>query len=231
MRPFLRLILALGFCGIAADMAGAAEGRLYPSGPPNGVAYLRFANLSAGPVKVTSAGGALDLPAADAQRVGEFDPVTPGTELTGTVAIGDKAAPLKLTLTPNEFVTVAITAGAEGPPTVTLLREEPSDFNAQRSALALYNLDKTCAAGQLQAGDEHTVVISDVKPGATGRRLVNPVNVPLSVVCGDQGGKGTPATLGAMAAGDRYSIFIYATSGPGGRQTLAMTDKLAPFRP
>ncbi|HEX5319748.1 MAG TPA: alginate O-acetyltransferase AlgF [Stellaceae bacterium] len=231
MGSVLRLVLALGICGIAAESAGAADGRLYPSGPPNGVAYLRFANLSPAAVKVSSAGGALDLPTSDAQRVGEFDPVTPGTELTGTVAIGDRTAPIKLTLKQNEFVTVAVTAAAEGPPTVTLLREEPSDFNAQKSALALYNVDKNCAEAELLAGDRHTVVVSGVKPGATGRRLVNPVNVALSVGCGAEGGKATGVELGAMAAGDRYSVFIYAGPGSAGRQALALTDKMAPFRP
>lgn len=223
----LALVLG-GLVGFGlSGSAGAAEGRLYPSGPPNGVAYLRFANLSPSAVTVTSAGGKLDLAASGAARVGEFDPVTPGTELTGTAAIGGKTAPVKVTLKPNEFVTVAITAGQDGAPSIALLREEPTDFNAQKSALALYNLDPQCAGATLTAGDDKTAVITNVTPGADGRRMVNPVNVALAVACGDNV---TKVDLGAMAAGERYSVFLFAPSG-GARQTLALADKMAPFRP
>jgi len=231
MIPSRRLSLALvlgALFGLAVTgSAGAAEGRLYPSGPPNGVAYLRFANLSAAPVKISSAGGALDLGTEGAQRVGEFDPVTPGTELTGTAAIGGKTAPVKVTLKPNEFVTVAVTTVADGTPEVSLVREEPTDFNAQKSALALYNLDKGCTGATLTAGDSHLAVVSNVAPGATGRRMVNPVDVALAVACGDNA---TKVDLGAMAAGERYSVFLFAPGG-GTRQAIGLADKMAPFRP
>lgn len=223
----LALVLGAVIALAAAAPGRAAEGRLYPSGPPNGVAYLRFANLSPAPAKVTSAGGTLDLAASGAARVGEFDPVTPGTELTGTAAIGGKTAPVKVTLKPNEFVTVAITTGQDGAPSIALLREEPTDFNAQKSALALYNLDPQCAEATLTAGDGHTAVISNVAPGADGRRMVNPVNVALAVACGDKAAK---VDLGAMAAGERYSVFLFAPAD-GAPQTLALADKMAPFRP
>lgn len=225
----MAFVLALGgLCGLMlAGSARAAEGRLYPSGPPNGVGYLRFANMAAAPAKVTSAGGMLDLAASGAGRVGEYLGVTPGTELTGTAAIGGKTAPVKVTLKPNEFVTVIVASGADGAPSVSLLREEPTDFNAQKAALALYNLDKGCAGATLTAGDDHTPVISNVAPGADGRRLVNPVNVALAVACG---GNATKVDLGAMAAGDRYSVFLF-TPGGGTAQTLALADKMAPFRP
>ena len=41
---------------LVAGAAFAAEGRLYPSGPPNGVAYLRFVNLAAADVRVLHEG-------------------------------------------------------------------------------------------------------------------------------------------------------------------------------
>jgi hypothetical protein len=231
MRSLPRSALALvlgALCGVAlTGSARAAEGRLYPSGPPNGVAYLRFANLSPAPVKVTSAGGTLDLAASGAARVGEFLGVTPGTELTGTAAVAGKTAPVKVTLKPNEFVTVVVTTGADGAPAASLLREEPTDFNAQKAALALYNVDRGCAGATLTAGPDRTPVIANVAPGTDGRRLVNPVNVALAVACGDNA---TKVDLGAMAAGERYSVFLFAPGG-GARQTFALADKMAPFRP
>jgi hypothetical protein len=217
-------IIAALHCGAAV----AAEGRLYPSGPPNGVAYLRFVNLASHEVTIVSPAAKIAVPADDAHRVGEFDPVTPGVALTGSVQLGEATKPIDVTLLPNEFVTVAVTAdGADGL-AVTLVREVPSDFNALKSSLALFNLDKGCAPAQLVAGDAHQSVIQDVAPGAIGRRLVNPVDAALAVSCGDPA-QVMPAKLGQLNAGDRYSIFVAA--GASGREVVAQRDEQAPFRP
>jgi alginate O-acetyltransferase complex protein AlgF len=233
--PFpLRLVYGLGLCVLiaaaATSGARAAEGRLYPSGPPNGVAYLRFANLTAQPVKVASAAATLRLGIDEASRVGEYDPVTPGNELTGSVVAGGKTAPIKLTLAQNELLTVFVTTGADGAPVITPVGDTPTDFNAQKAALALYNVDKACGAATLEAGGGHTAVISGVAPGKVGRRLVNPVNVALSVAC--SGASGVAAKVGQMDAGERYSIVLYAGAGAGaGPRTLALHDRMALLRP
>ncbi|GEM_PF-664472 len=228
-RIIAAVALGLSLCLVTAEGTGAADGRLYPSGPPNGVAYLRFANLSTQRVTVASPAAELALPSDNSQRVRQYDPVTPGTELTGTVKLGGKAEPINLKLTPNEFLTVVVTGSAEGGPHVTLVRESPSDFNALKSSLALYNLDPGCGDGKLLAGDDRIAVISGVTPDKSGRRLVNPVNVALTVACDDTS-KGAAVELGPMAAGERYSVFVFAASGPG-RQAFAVRDEMAPFRP
>jgi alginate O-acetyltransferase complex protein AlgF len=220
----LGLVLAGALTGVAA----AAEGRLYPSGPPNGVAYLRFANLTSHEVAITSPAAKVTMPADAARRVGEFDPVTPGVALTGSAQQGEATKPISLTLTPNEFVTVAITANGADGIAIAVFRDTPSDFNALKSSLALMNADKGCAAAQLVAGDNHQAVISDIAPGAVGRRLVNPVNAELGVSCGDPA-QPIPAKLGQLNAGDRYSIFVVA--GASGREIVAQRDEQAPFRP
>lgn len=232
MPSALRVLLALGLCTTIAAAtspdAYAAAGRLYPSGPPNGVAYLRFANLSALPVKVTSAAATLDLATDDAHRVGEYDPVTPGAELTGTVEAGGKTAPIKLKLTQNELLTVFVTIGGDGRPVVTAVGDAPTDFNAQKAALALYNLDTACAASTLEAGGGHTAVIADIAPGKVGRRLVNPVDAALGVSCG--GETAVAAKLGQMDAGERYSIVLY--TGAGAKPAaLTVHDRMALLRP
>ncbi|HVC52009.1 MAG TPA: alginate O-acetyltransferase AlgF [Stellaceae bacterium] len=232
MSSIARPVFVLALCaalGVAATSnVRAAEGRLYPSGPPNGVAYLRFANLSAQPVKVKSAGGTLTLTTDGGHRVGEYDPVTPGSELTGTVDVGGKTAPIKLKLTQNELLTVVVTTGGDGAPLVTLVGDTPTEFNAQKAALALYNLDKGCKEATLEAGDGHAAVISGVAPDGVKRRLVNAVNVALAVACG-AGGPGAVAKLGQMDAGERYSIFLYAAGA--GLQALAVHDEMALLRP
>jgi hypothetical protein len=109
-----------------------------------------------------------------------------------------------------------------------VLREVPSDFNALKSSLGLFNLDPTCASAQLVAGDNHLAVVSDVAPGAVGRRLVNPVDIALAVSCGDPS-QSVPAKLGGLVAGDRYSVFVVGSGS--GRQVVARRDEQAPFRP
>ena len=210
-------------CGPTA----AAEGRLYPSGPPNGVAYLRFVNLAPQEVTVTSAAAKIVIPADDAHRVGEFDPVTPGVALTGTAQLGEATKPINVTLKPNEFVTVAVIADGANGIALTLFSETPSDFNALKSSLGLFNADKNCAQAQLVAGDNHQPVISDVAPNAIGRRQVNPVDAALGVACGDPA-QTVPAKLGQLNAGDRYSIFLIANGSS--RQIVAQRDEQAPFR-
>jgi len=216
---------AVALCGHPAN---AAEGRLYPSGPPNGVAYLRFVNLTPQAVTIASPAAKITLAADDAHRVGEFDPVTPGVALTGSAHFGEATTPINVTLTPNEFVTVAVTGDGTGGIGVVLFRETPSDFNALKSSLALFNADKSCVAAQLVAGDAHQPVISDVAPSKVGRRLVNPVKAELGVACGDPA-QAVPAKLGQLDAGDRYSIFLVA--GGAGREIVAQRDEQAPLRP
>lgn len=208
-------------------LASAAEGRLYPSGPPNGVAYLRFVNLAPGEVTIVSPAAKIVIPADDAKRVGEFDPVTPGVALTGTAQLGGASTPINVTLAANEFVTVAVTADGSGI-ALNVFRETPSDFNALKSSLALFNADKDCAKAQLVAGGNHQSVIPDIAPGAVGRRLVNAVDVALGVACADPA-QAVPAKLGQLNAGDRYSIFV--VPGQSGPQVVAQRDEQAPFRP
>ena len=219
------------FASVAALYCGAAiaaEGRLYPSGPPNGVAYLRFVNLTSQEVTISSPAAKIAVPADDAHRVGEFDPVTPGVALTGSAQLGEATTPINVTLVPNEFVTVAVTADGANGVALNVFRETPSDFNALKSSLGLFNTDKGCAEAQLVVGDNHQSVIPDVAPGAIGRRLVNPVNADLGAACGDPA-QAAPAKLGQLNAGERYSIFLLADGS--GRHVVAQRDEQAPFRP
>lgn len=231
MKFALSLAGAAALAAVAALPCGtsnAAEGRLYPSGPPNGVAYLRFVNLTSKEVTISSPAAKIAIPPDDAHRVGEFDPVAPGTELTGSAQLGAVTKPIDVTLKANEFATVAVSADGVDGISLTVFRDTPSDFNAQKSSLALFNADKGCPQGQLVAGDSHVSVIADVAPGATGRRLVNPVDAQLAVACGDPA-QATPAKLGRLNAGDRYSIFVIGSaSGP---QVVAQRDEQAPYRP
>ena len=227
-RRLLGLAALAAICCAQGGTALAADGRLYPSGPPNGVAYLRFVNLAPREVTIISPAAKIAIPADAAHRVGAFDPVTPGVSLTGTARLGQATKPIEVKLAANEFATVAVVSDGADAIAVTVFRETPSDFNALKSSLGLFNADKSCAAARLVAGDKHQQVIGDVAPGAVGRRQVNPVNTALAVACGDPA-QALPATLGQLNAGDRYSVFVAA--GASGPEIVAQRDEQAPLRP
>src|ERR1700722_11757094 len=113
-RLLCSLAAVAAFAAFHWGAALAAEGRLYPSGPPNGVAYLRFVNLAPQEVTILSPAAKIAVPADDAHRVGEFDPVTPGVALTGSARLGEATKPIDVTLKPNEFVTVVASADGAG---------------------------------------------------------------------------------------------------------------------
>ena len=84
--------------------------------------------------------------------------------------------------------------------------------------------------GSLIAGDQHSSVISGVAPGAVGAADGQPGQCRARGVVRRSGASGRGAKLGAMVAGDRYSIFVDAVRiGP--RRSLALRDEQAPFRP
>jgi alginate O-acetyltransferase complex protein AlgF len=222
-----RLFGGIALSAAIVGVATAADVRLYPSGPPNGVAYLRFVNMASAEVTIVSPAAKIAIPADPEHRIREFDPVTPGVALKGSAQLGEATKPIDVTLAPNEFVTVAVSSSGDGL-ALTVFREVPSDFNALKSSLGLFNLDQSCASAQLQTADTHQAVVSDVAPGAVGRRLVNPVSVELAVSCGDPA-QSTPAKLGGLVAGDRYSFFVVGSGS--GRQVVATRDEQAPFRP
>jgi alginate O-acetyltransferase complex protein AlgF len=228
-----RRLTGLALLAVAAALQGgatdAAGDQLYPSGPPNGVAYIRFVNLAPREVTIVSPSAKIAIPADDQHRVGQFDAVTPGVALTGSAKLGEASKPIDLKLVPNEFVTVVATAEGANGLTLTVFRDVPTEFNALKSSLALFNVDKGCAQAQLVAGGSHMSVIAGVAPGAVGRRMVNPVKAELGVACSDPA-QATPAKLGQLAAGERYSVFV-AAAGASGHEVVAQRDEQALFRP
>jgi len=226
-RNIAALVLVASL-SILAAATGVAEDRLYPTGPPNGVAYLRFVNLTSQPVTISSGTARITVPADDEQRVRRYDPVTPGSELTATVQDGGAGKPIKITLEQNELATIAVVAVPGGGPETMIFRETPSDFNASKASLVLYNADGGCKDGRLLAGEKDTVVISGVEPGKEGRRAVNAINVALNVACGEA--PKLSAQLGSLAAGDRYSVFVFAENGPAHR-ALALKDEMGNLKP
>lgn len=227
-RATLGLLAGCAALLLAAAPSGAADPpRLYDSGPARGAGFIRIANVSNGVVSIAPAGRAgIDISAEDALRVTRFEAITPG-KIAASIRAGSQSRKLNLAIAANELVTVAIGVAANGSIATTVFRETPKDFNALRSSLALFGVDKTCANARLVA-DKNTVVIAGVAPGALGRKAVNPVKVALAVFCANEI-RGLPAGLGQLEAGERYSVLIFAGQG-GGRRVLALRDEMAVTR-
>jgi len=228
VRATIGLLAGCAALLLGSVPSGAAEPpRLYDSGPARGAGFIRIANVSNGVVSITPAGRArIDLSAEDALRVTRFEAITPG-KIAASIRVGNQTRKLNVAIAANELVTVAIGVAANGSIATTVFRETPKDFNALRSSLALFGVDKTCANARLVA-DKNTVVIAGVAPGSLGRKAVNPVKVALTVFCAKET-RGLPAELGQLEAGERYSVLIFAAQGAG-RRVLALRDEMAVTR-
>ncbi|GAA4329422.1 alginate O-acetyltransferase AlgF [Pigmentiphaga soli] len=215
------------FAGLLAALAlpAAAPGAdipLYPSGPAQDSAFVRFVNAGSGPLQVQAAGGAaLTLPAdAPASR---FLPVAAGRPISGTLALGGRHTPVSVTVRPGEFATV-LALPAAGANATAVIKESPDDFNAMRASLALYNADPGCAPAGLRSAGRSVEIFAGVAAGQARRRPINPVALTVEITCGGKA-QGTQLELGALAAGQRYSVF--AVPGPGGTRALFAVDALA----
>lgn len=218
-------------CTILAE-AGAvrsAEPQLYPTGPQKGAAYIRFVNTASEPLSITSRLARIDLSATGSLRATEYRAVVPGDDLAASLQVGGRTKTVDLVPVRNELVTIAIGSSSGGPKAV-IFREIPTDFNALKASIALYNADNHCADGQLVAGKNNTLVISGIRPGAFGRRSINPVNLEISGNCGDTPGTQLPANLGGLEAGERYSVFIFQDEN-GIRRILGVHDEIGSFGP
>lgn len=228
VRATIGLLAGCAALLLGSAPSGAADPpRLYDSGPARGAGFIRIANVSNGIVSIAPAGRArIDISAEDALRVTRFEAITPG-KIAASIRVGNQTRKLNVAIAANELVTVAIGIAANGSIATTVFRETPKDFNALRSSLALFGVDKTCANARLVA-DRNTVVIAGVAPGSLGRKAVNPVKAALAVFCAKET-RGLLAELGQLEAGERYSVLIFTAQG-GGRRVLALRDEMAVTR-
>ena len=108
---------------------------------------------------------------------------------------------------PWEYITIAVLPSGATQIKTSLVRETPTDFNAMRSSLALFNLDAKCGGAVMQGGAKSVTILEKVKPFSVQRRLVNPVKLTAAIVCDGQAA-GTAVDLSQLQAGERYSVFL-----------------------
>ncbi len=206
-----------------ASFAGAAEPQLYETGPAIDSSFVRFVNGTEMPLEVRS-NRKTSLSVPTGQRVSAFFPVRAGASLAGELSQGSARRAINMAVKAGQFVTVVGSVGEGGSLLGTAVVEPPAEFTSLRASLALYNLDSTCAKGQLLAVTQNALVFPDVPPGSAQRRVVNPIGLKVQAQCGGVAA-GASLDLGHLEAGKRYSVFL--AKGPRGSFVFAVTDAIA----
>lgn len=212
-----RLIFALT---MMLSISAWADSPLYETGPSQDSSFVRFINLSEEKANVLNGSAKVSLNNQGDGRASKFFPVKAGTKLAAQVQAANAKLQVELIAKPGEFLTVALTAKGNTLES-QILRENPSDFNAMRSSIALHNTDSSCSSASLGGGAKNATIFENVKTGALERRLVNPVKLSAQVSCDGQA-VGKVLDLGQLQAGERYSIFIQKTKA--GRQAFFIKD-------
>jgi len=212
----------LGLTGLA--VAQAADIPLYPTGPSEDSAFLRFVNASEAALQLTAAGSGGSLRLEGEQRVSDFLTVPAGKAVQGLLSVAEQQYELDVTVAPGEFASVVAIAQADQPLQVLTVREQPDDFNALKASLAFYSLDAQCVDAGLQVAGRNVDIFKAVANGSLQRRSINPLNLSVQLRCAGAA-VGEPLALGELAAGQRYTLFL-VPSAQGPRLFQAL-DNLA----
>ena len=159
----------------------AAEIPLYPTGPSEDSAFLRFFNAGQTALELSAANGA-SLRLEGDVRASDFLTVPAGKPIKGTLKQANQAQQLDISVAPGEFATVVGITSQQGLELVTV-REEPDDFNALKASLAFYSLDASCTNAGLQAAGRNIDIFKDVAHGALQRRSINPLSLSVQLRC------------------------------------------------
>jgi hypothetical protein len=217
--------LAAGSCAalLASLPAQAADFALYPTGPAQDSAFIRFVNATAAPLDVSAAQGQpLRLDAK--QPASLYFPVQASPSIKGTLTSGEHSLAVDVSVEPGEFATVVALPQADGALKQVTVREQPDDFNGLKASLAFYSVDAGCADATLRPAGRNADLFKAVPTGTLQRRSINPVNLSVQLVCG--GANAGPAlALGELKAGERYSVLLVPSSS--GPKLLPATDTLS----
>ena len=186
-----------------------AEIQLYETGPNEEISYLRFVNTTEQAVSIQASKQAkVDLGVRDEDRISRFYKIKAGSELSAMVLAEGQKMALKMRGSPWEYITVTVLPKGK----TMLTRETPTDFNASRASLAMFNLDAACTQADMQGGAKNVAILNEVKPFTVQRRLINPVKLSATLSC--SGDATTHAMdLPPLQAGERYSVFVMPKKG------------------
>lgn len=209
---------ALSFSALAS-----AQVALYPSGPDEDAAFIRFVNATTAPLDVIGQAGQPPLRLEVAQPASLLFPVDSSSPVKGSLVSGAHTLALDLKVEPGEFATIVVVPQGTGIEQVAV-RETPDDFNGLKASLAFVNVDKSCSDASLRPAGRSADLFKAVPVASLQRRSINPVNLSVQLVCANAN-VGAPLDLGMLKAGERYSVLLVpSATGP---RLLSATDTLS----
>jgi hypothetical protein len=202
----------------------SAEIALYPTGPSQDSAFIRFVNGTDANLSLTAGGSKAKIALDTSQPSSQFYPVPSKGNITGEFSNSQTNSGISLTVKPGEFATVIALSNGNKLKQV-VIKEQPSDFNSLKSSLGLFNAaSSSCNQAGLVVVDRSVSIFEKVVNGTTQRRLLNPVSLTVQLTCGGKT-TGNVLKLDNLKAGERYSIF--AVPATDGTRIFFATDAVA----
>ena len=216
--------VALIALSCVATASFAADVPLYETGPSEDSSFLRFVNATPQTLDITAAGskGKTTLPVD--KPTTQYFPIKAKSGINGTLSGGGSQAPVNVTVEPGEFATVFALPSANNALTARVIREQPDDFNATKVSLAFYSVDDACKDASVQVAGRSVMLFEKLAAGEIKRRSINPITLSVQLLCSGTA-TGEPLPLGALQAGQRYSLF--AVPGTGRTRIVLASDALA----
>ena len=196
------LFLMSMFLGVVS----ATEMALYPTGPSQDSAFVRFVNGSESPLEIVASGSKSKILLNEKKPSSNFFPIAANKEIKGQFVGETLKSDVALTVKPGEFVSaVAVLKDNKLKPII--IRETPDDFNSLKASVALYNLaGAQCNVASLVIVGKGVNLVEKVQQNQIARRSINPLNISVELAC-DSKNTGINLNLGNLQAGKRYTLF------------------------
>lgn len=191
---------------MVATKSLAAEIPLYPTGPSEDAAFVRFANAEEHSVDMLATTAKTTIKLDQSLSATAFYPVRANLDIVGEFHLNREKAKFTVNIKPGEFVTV-VARSTDNKLSQITFRESPEDFNALKSSIALYNADPTCLHADLRVAGRSLLLFEALAVDVLRRRSINPVKLSVELFC-DGKAQGTALNLGQLEAGGRYTILI-----------------------
>lgn len=187
-----------------------AEPKLYPTGPAEDAAFIRFVTATAEPITVSTEHGA-QIKLSNAKPSTAWMQVTPETKLKANISYSGQKKTVVVEAKPSEFITIAVLPSATKGWVIETGHETPQNFDAFKVSLGLMNLAAECKTTSIKLAKKDIPIVSDVSLHDVGRRMINPMALSVDLYCNGKK-TGEPISLDHLRAGDRWTLLLYRSN-------------------